>query len=106
MKHFMAIHRFHNDEARKAYCSAQGEPGTQKDWIAFGNTTHDHVKCRQEWVGDDLAFCHWEAESAEAVHAWLDELGVGELISTELFEQWRFTSFYNPTDDLRQYKEF
>jgi hypothetical protein len=33
-------------------------------------------------------------------------LGVNEFISTELHEQWRFSSFYKQSDELRTYKEF
>ena len=68
--------------------------------------TKENVKCRQEFVGDDIAFCHWEADSKEAVLEWIQELGVGEFMSTELHEQWRFSSFYRQSDELRAYKEF
>ena len=60
----------------------------------------------QKFVGDDIAFCHWEADSKEAVLGWIEELGVNEFISTELHEQWRFSSFYKQSDELRAYKEF
>jgi len=106
MPHFLAIHKFHNDAARKTYCSDNGEPISQKAWAEFANNTKENVKCRQEFVGDDIAFCHWEAESKEAVFEWIEELGVSEFISTELHEQWRFSSFYKQSDDLRAYKEF
>lgn len=65
-----------------------------------------NVKCRQEFVGDDIAFCHWEADNKQVILDWLDELGVNEYISTELHEQWRFTSFYNQSDEMRDYKEY
>tara|TARA_B100000900_G_scaffold347489_1_gene312715 strand:+ start:254 stop:577 length:324 start_codon:yes stop_codon:yes gene_type:complete len=106
MPHFIAIHRFNSDATRKVYCSENGEPMTQKAWAEFANNTKDNVKCRQEFVGDDIAFCHWEADSKETVLAWIEEMGLDALISTELHEQWRFTSFYNQSDALRVYKEF
>jgi hypothetical protein len=106
MPHFIAIHKFHNDAARKTYCSDNGEPISQKACAEFANTTKESVKCRQEFVGDDIAFCHWEAESKEAVLEWIEELGLNEFISTELHEQWRFSSYYNQSDELRAYKEF
>ena len=106
MPHFMAIHKFHSDDTRKVYCSDKGEPRTKREWAEFGNTTKENVKCRQEFVGDDIAFCHWEADSKEAILDWLDELGVNEFITTELHEQWRFTSFYNQSDDMRDNKEY
>jgi len=46
MKNYIAIHRFHSSTARKAYCSALGKPSTQNEWIAFGNSAHEHLKCR------------------------------------------------------------
>ena len=79
---------------------------SQKAWAEFANYTKETVKCRQEFVGDKIAFCHWEADSKEAVLEWIQELGLNEFISTELHEQWRFSSFYNPSDELRAYKEF
>ena len=106
MPHFIAIHKFHTDAARKTYCSDNGEPISQKAWAEFANTTKESVKCRQEFVGDDIAFCHWEADSKEAVLEWIQELGVDEFMSTELHEQWRFSSFYRQSDELRAYKEF
>ena len=86
MPHFIAIHKFHNDAARKTYCSDNGEPISQKAWAEFANNTKENVKCRQEFVGDDIALCHWEADSKEAVLEWIEELGVSEFISTELHE--------------------
>ena len=106
MPHFIAIHKFHNDAARKTYCSDNGEPISQKAWAEFANNTKANVKCRQEFVGDKIAFCHWEAASKEAVLEWIEELGLNEFISTELHEQWRFSSFYKQSDELRAYKEF
>ena len=88
----------------KTYCSDKGEPITQRAWADFGNKTKGNAKCRQKFVGDDIAFCHWEADSKQAILEWLDELGVNEFFSTELHEQWRFTSFYNQSGDTRDYK--
>ena len=106
MPHFIAINKFHNDAARKTYCSDNGELISQKAWAKFANNTKENVKCRQEFVGNDIAFSHWEAESKEAVLEWIHELEVSEFISTELHEQWRFSSFYKQSDELRAYKEF
>ena len=106
MPHFIANHKFHSDETRKAYWLDKGEPITQRAWAELGKTTIENVKCRQEFVGDDIAFCHWEADSKQAILDWLDELGVNDFISKKLHEQWRFTSFYNQSDDMRNYKEY
>ena len=56
MPHFIAIHKFHSDAARKTFCSDNGEPISQKAWAEFVNNTKENVKCRQEFVGDDVAF--------------------------------------------------
>lgn len=106
MPHFIAIHKFHSNEARKTYCSDKGKPRTKRQWAEFGSKSKKNVKCRQEFVGDDIAFCHWEADNKQVILDWLDELGVNEYISTELHEQWRVTSFYNQSDEMRDYKEY
>ena len=41
MLHFIAIHKFHNDAARKTYCSDNGEPISQKAWAEFANNTKE-----------------------------------------------------------------
>ena len=58
MPHFIAIHKFHNDAARKTYCSDNVEPISQKAWAEFANNTKENVKCRQEFVGDDIYEMH------------------------------------------------
>ena len=69
MKHFIAIHRFHNDEKRKEYCMSpeRKDPPeakrTVKEWANFACNTNPKAKCRSQWNGDEISFCHWEAES-------------------------------------------
>ena len=92
MKHFIAIHRFHNDEKRKEYCMSPGRKDppeakrTVKEWADFACNTNPKAKCRSQWNGDEISFCHWEAESAH--------------------EQWRFHSYYDQSDKELVYKDY
>ena len=58
MKHFIAIHRFHNDEKRKEYCMSpeRKDPPeakrTVKEWADFACNTNPKAKCRSQWNGD------------------------------------------------------
>ena len=84
MKHFIAIHRFHNDEKRKEYCMSpeRKDPPeakrTVKEWADFACNTNPKAKCRSQWNGDEISFCHWEAESAQDILDWFDEIGLKE----------------------------
>ena len=55
MKHFIAIHRFHNDEKRKEYCMSpeRKDPPvakrTVKEWADFACNTNPKAKCRSQW---------------------------------------------------------
>ena len=64
------------------------------------------VKCRQQWVGDDIAFCHWEAPSQEELLELFNRVGPTDKLTIELHEQWRFVSFYNQTDEPIEHKEY
>ena len=54
MKHFIAIHRFHNDEKRKEYCMSpeRKDPPeakrTVKEWAYFACNTNPKAKCRSQ----------------------------------------------------------
>ena len=112
MKHFIAIHRFHNDEKRKEYClSPEGKDPpeakrTVKEWADFACNTNPKAKCRSQWNGDEISFCHWEAESAQDILDWFDEIGLKDYMSIELYEQWRFHSYYDQSDKELVYKDY
>ena len=104
MKHFIAIHRFHNDEKRKEYCMSpeRKDPPeakrTVKEWADFACNTNPKAKCRSQWNGDEISFCHWEAESAEDIHEVLEEVGMAGNMITMPQEMHRFVTTYDITD--------
>ena len=103
MKHFMCTHTFSSEDA---WARSSNPDTVLTDRQFFELLNKDKARVLQHWRGsEDFFFCHWEADSKQAILDWLDELGVNDFISTELHEQWRFTSFYNQSDDLRDYKE-
>ena len=82
------------------------ETPTVKGWANFANNTKENIKCRQQWDGDDASFCHWEADSKQDILDWFEELGLNKLMTIELHEQWRFTSFYDQSYREVEYKEY
>ena len=61
---------------------------TVKEWADFACNTNPKAKCRSQWNGDEISFCHWEAESAQDILDWFDEIGLKDYMSIELHEQW------------------
>ena len=112
MPHYIAVHKFKSEEARKKYCmppekrTPPGKTETKKQWALNVDGLTETVKCRQQWVGDDIAFCHWEAPSEEELLETFNRFGPKDLLTIELHEQWRFVSFYNQTEEPIEHKEY
>ena len=79
---------------------------TIKEWADFACNTNPKAKCRSQWNGDEISFCHWEAESAQDILDWFDEIGLKDYMSIELHEQWRFHSYYDQSDKELVYKDY
>ena len=79
---------------------------TVKEWADFACNTNPKAKCRSQWNGDEISFCHWEAESAQDILDWFDEIGLKDYMSIELHEQWRFHSYYDQSDNELVYKDY
>ena len=46
-----------------------------------------------QWMGtDDFFYCHWYAESEDAIHAVLEELEVDKMCATSVNEMSRFVT--------------
>ena len=79
-KHFMCTHTFHNEEAEKAFDDAAAGMNLEK---MFAMMKNDRAEMIGHWRGDDEFFyCHWYAESSDAIIDTLDSLGFGELMMT------------------------
>lgn len=102
-KHFMCTHTFHSEETRKKYF--EGSKGLSvKEW--FENTQNEKVKCLQTWLGDeDFWFCHWEAESEEEIHNFLEQSASNDLIVTLAQEMKYFASLYHGDPEKLMYDE-
>ena len=102
-KHFICTHTFHSDETRKKYFE-QSKGVSVKEW--FENTKNEKVKCLQTWLGDeDFWFCHWEAESEDDLHEFLEESASNELIVTLAQEMKYFASLYHGDQNTLMYDE-
>ena len=76
----MCTHTFNNEEAEKAFDeAAAGLTGEQM----FAMLKNERAEMIGHWRGDDEFFyCHWYAESSDAIIDTLDSLGFGELMMT------------------------
>ncbi len=112
MKDFIAIHRFHSDASRKAYClpPEQADPPeehiSKRAWVEWCETATGDVICRQHWLGDEIGFCHWQANSAQEILDVFASTSASEHMTIELHEQWRFVSGYCRSEELLEYKAF
>ena len=110
MNNYMCIHTFTSEEARREYLTPpeKRDPPekrlTEKEWASFGNSTK--ATCLQEWLGDEeFFFCHWYAESPDAILEQLDILGHTSLVITACYEMERFTSAFRNSDEPRYYPD-
>ena len=99
MKHYMAVHTFFSDDARRAYFATPNSK-TEKEWGQMTNAVKG-AKCRQTWTGtEEFFFCHWEAESEEAIHQAIRYFGVDKYHHTALYQMHQFVSWYRNSDEI------
>lgn len=79
-KHFLCTHTFNSKVAEQAFDDAvAGLTGEQM----FSLLKNEHAEMIAHWRGDDEFFyCHWYAESGDAIIDTLDKLGFGERMMT------------------------
>ena len=66
MKHFIATHTCFSEEARRAFIE-NTKALTHKEMIE--GTQTEKAKMVAHWMGkDEFFFCHWLADSEEAIH--------------------------------------
>ena len=111
-RHFLVVHTFVSDEARKAYLTPPEkrnppeERQTEHQWAI--DAAGEFAQCMQTWVGnDDFLYCHWIAASEQDVYRQLDEFSLGDqLLNTMVHEVHEFLSAYRNSDEtLRTYPE-
>ena len=79
-KHFLCTHTFNSKDAEQAFDdAAAGLTGEQM----FSMLKNERAEMIAHWRGEDEFFyCHWYAESGDAIIDTLDSLGFGELMMT------------------------
>ena len=89
-KHFMCTHTFSSE---KAWEKSSDPDTVLTDRQFFDKLTGQRARVLQHWRGsDDFFFCHWFAESEEAILKALDQTGSNDRIVTAAYETPRFVS--------------
>ena len=97
-KHFMCTHTFLGDEAKKMFEDASLDM-TDRDMFAAVKT--EKAEMLGHWRGEeDFLFCHWYAESEDAIHAVLEELEVDKMCATSVNEMSRFVTVQDKNSRL------
>ena len=89
-KHYLCTHTWIGEKERlEALAGTEG----LTDIEFFDSLSSDKAECVQHWMGqDDFFFCHWFAESEEAIFEALDQTGSNDRIVTAAYETPRFVS--------------
>lgn len=94
-KHYICTHTWNNPDARQKVLS-YSKGMTDKEF--FDTLRSEKAETLQHWMGkDDFFFCHWFAESEEAIFENLEKAGFNSLMMTLPSEMPRFISVYNLT---------
>ncbi len=99
-KHFICTHTWNNPESRKTVI--ENTKG-MTDKMFFEVLKSEKAETLQHWMGkDDFFFCHWYAESEEAIFENLEKAGFNSLMMTLPNEMPRFVSIYDITNEEMQ----
>ena len=95
-KHYICTHTWNNSESRKDVIE---RTKGMTDKMFFEVLKSEKAETLQHWMGkDDFFFCHWYAESEEAIFENLEKAGFNSLMMTLPNEMPRFVSIYNITN--------
>jgi DNA-directed RNA polymerase subunit RPC12/RpoP len=95
-KHWIAVHTFVDDEARKTVANAP----IITDRQLFEKYDTKKAELLHQWAGnDDFFYCHWFAETEEDILSALDDAGISHLIITMAHEMPRYVSKDNIKDE-------
>ena len=96
-KHYICTHTCSDPEARKTFIDNTTNITVREFFESIGT---DKAKLLQHWMGkEDFFFCHWYAESEEAIFENLEKAGFNSLMMTLPNEMPRFVSIYNITNE-------
>ena len=95
MKHFMCTHTFSSEDA---WARSSNPDTVLTDRQFFELLNKDKARVLQHWRGsEDFFFCHWYAESEDAIIEALEKVGFNDLIVTMPNEMQRYISIDKPT---------
>ena len=99
MKKYIAIHTYHDSDAKKRFwMGTKHNQTTDIEWAKKWN--YKKARCTATWVGsDDFFFCHWIAENEQDIHDSLEKVGAAQYLHTVCYEAIRFNSFFNQTGE-------
>ena len=95
-RHFICTHTWNDTESRKIVIE-NTKGMTDHDF--FTALKSDKAETLQHWMGkEDFFFCHWYAESEDAIFESLEKASFNSLMMTLPNEMPRFVSVYNITN--------
>ena len=99
-KHYICTHTWSNTDTIKDVLAQQSKMTVRE---FFAGLKSDKAETLQHWMGkDDFFFCHWYAESEDAIFENLEKAGFNSLMMTLPNEMPRFVSVYNITNEEMQ----
>ena len=98
MKHFLATHTCMSEESRRGFIE---HSKVLTDRQMFEGIKTDKAEMIAHWMGrEEFFFCHWYAESEEAIHDALANLGLDKIVVTMANEMTRYISKESIEDEL------
>jgi len=97
-KHFMCTHTWASEEARVAFFE---QSAGMTDRQLFDGMQTDRAELLANWMGkEDFFYCHWFAESDDAIFEALDQLGLNEIMVSMPNEMQRYVRHDNIKDEV------
>jgi|TARA_B100001093_G_scaffold174367_1_gene167197 hypothetical protein len=97
-KNFMCTHTWSSDEARIAFFE---QSAGLTDRQLFEGMRTDSAELLANWMGkEDFFYCHWLAESEDAIFEALDQLGLNDVMVSMPHEMSRFVTHDNIKDEV------
>ena len=97
-KHFMCTHTWASHEARETLME---NTKNMTDRPFFESLKTDKAETLQHWMGtEDFFYCHWYAESEEAIFDLLDAAGFNDLMVSMPNEMQRYVSTAQIKDEI------
>jgi len=97
-KHFMCTHTWVSPEAKETLME---NTKNMTDRQFFESLKTDKAETLQHWMGtEDFFYCHWYAESEEAIFDLLDAAGFNDLMVSMPNEMQRYVSTAQIKDEI------